>query len=104
VKSSTKKTKRKIPETLTDKEQQKLFGVFNERYLTGQRNKTFIKTVLDSGLRISEALNLKWKHCRPADRQNEGPAGKRKARTAFYGWAKDRWTCSGAGDTDKLPI
>lgn len=54
--------KRKIPETLTEKEQQRLLKTFNERYLSGQRNKTFIKTVLDSGLRLSEALNLKWKH------------------------------------------
>jgi site-specific recombinase XerD len=57
-----KKTNRKIPETLTEKEQQKLLDVFNERYLTSQRNKTFIKTVLNSGLRLSEALNLKWRH------------------------------------------
>lgn len=53
-------TKRKIPETLTEKEQQKLLETFNTRYLCGQRNKTLIKLILDSGLRLSEALNLKW--------------------------------------------
>ncbi|MGM0567990.1 MAG: hypothetical protein ACQESB_02095 [Elusimicrobiota bacterium] len=50
--------KRKIPETLSEKEQQQL-ETFNCRYLSPQRNKTLIKLILDSGIRLSDALNLK---------------------------------------------
>ncbi len=50
--------KRKIPYILTPREQQKLLETFNCRYLAPQRNKTLIKLILDSGLRLSEALNL----------------------------------------------
>ena len=54
--------KRKIPDILTEEEQQKLLDVFNTRYLSPHRNKTMIKLFLDSGLRLSEMINLKWKH------------------------------------------
>lgn len=53
--------KRKIPDILTEEEQQKLLDVFNMRYLSPHRNKTMIKLFLDSGLRLSEMINLKWK-------------------------------------------
>jgi len=54
--------KRKIPDILTEEEQQKLLDVFNTRYLSPHRNKTMIKLFLDSGLRLSEMINLKWKY------------------------------------------
>jgi len=54
--------KRKIPDILTEEEQKKLLDVFNIRYLSPHRNKTMIKLFLDSGLRLSEMINLKWKH------------------------------------------
>jgi len=53
---------RKIPDILTEEEQKKLLDVFNIRYLSPHRNKTMIKLFLDSGLRLSEMINLKWKH------------------------------------------
>ena len=53
-------TKRKIPETLTAAEQERILAAFNVRYLSPQRNKTLIKLTLDSGIRLSEALKLKW--------------------------------------------
>ncbi|MFW5686804.1 MAG: tyrosine-type recombinase/integrase [Halanaerobium sp.] len=31
------------------------------QYITGQRNYTLLKIMLDTGLRLSEAINLKWK-------------------------------------------
>ena len=52
--------KRKIPEVLTEEEQRKLLEVFNERYLSSQRNKTMIKLMLRTGLRLSEVINLRW--------------------------------------------
>lgn len=52
---------RKIPEILTEEEQQKLLEVFNTRYLASHRNKTMVKLFLDSGLRLSEMVNLQWK-------------------------------------------
>ncbi|WP_018250401.1 tyrosine-type recombinase/integrase [Orenia marismortui] len=53
--------KRKIPDILTLEEQNRLLSQFNCRYLCPQRNKVMIRLFLDSGLRLSEMLNLKWK-------------------------------------------
>lgn len=52
--------KRRIPQILTGEEVEKLLNVFNERYFTPQRNKTMIRLMLDTGLRLSEMINLKW--------------------------------------------
>ena len=54
--------KRKIPEVLSREEQKKLLNVFNTRYLSPHRNKTMISLMLNTGLRLSEIINLKWKH------------------------------------------
>ena len=54
--------RRKIPDILTAEEQKKLLNIFNQRYLSGQRNYLLVKTFLDTGLRLSEAINLKWSH------------------------------------------
>lgn len=51
---------RKIPETLTLEEQERLLNVFNTRYIAPQRNKTAVKLMLATGLRLSEIQNLKW--------------------------------------------
>ena len=53
--------KRKIPEILTEYEQEQLINIFNARYFNSFRNRTMIKIFLASGLRLSELINLKWK-------------------------------------------
>ena len=54
--------RRKLPEFLTQEEREALLGQPNSRYPTGQRNHLMMKLILDIGLRLSEATNLKWKH------------------------------------------
>ena len=53
--------RRKIPEILTEEEQDKLISIFNVRYFNSFRNRTMIKLFLASGLRLSEMINLRWK-------------------------------------------
>ena len=53
---------RRIPNILTKEEQKRLLNVFNTRYLCPHRNQTMIMLFLDSGLRLSEMVNLKWKN------------------------------------------
>ncbi|MBS3788502.1 site-specific integrase, partial [Candidatus Bipolaricaulota bacterium] len=53
--------KRQIPVVLTKEEQQKLLDQFNERYVTSQRNKVMFQLMLNTGLRVSEAVSLRWK-------------------------------------------
>ncbi|WP_455539510.1 tyrosine-type recombinase/integrase [Terrisporobacter sp.] len=53
---------RKIPEVLTIDEQELLLKVFNKRYFNSRRNHTMINMFLNTGLRLSEMLNLKWKN------------------------------------------
>ena len=52
---------RKIPDVLDYNEQQDLLNQFNLRYVTPHRNKTMIKLLLNTGLRLSEMTNLKWR-------------------------------------------
>ena len=52
---------RRIPEVLTEKEQEALLAQPNPRYLTGQRNRTMLRLMLDIGLRLSEVINLQWR-------------------------------------------
>ena len=52
--------RRKLPYVLNEREQKLLLEVFNTRYPTGYRNKTIIRFILDTGLRLSEMINLKW--------------------------------------------
>lgn len=59
--SVAKRKGRKIPEVLTEDEQALLLNQPNKRYPTGQRNYTMIKLMLDTGLRLSEAVSLRWK-------------------------------------------
>lgn len=52
---------KKISDILTTNEQEKLLDQFNLRYITPQRNKTMIQLLLNTGLRLSEMINLKWR-------------------------------------------
>ena len=52
---------RKIPEVLSQTEQEALLAQPNPRYLTGQRNRIMLRLMLDTGLRLSEAIHLRWK-------------------------------------------
>jgi len=53
---------RKIPEILTNEEQERLLGVYDTRYSTQLRNKCLVKLMLDSGLRLAETIHLRWVH------------------------------------------
>lgn len=52
---------RKIPEFLTLEEQKALIDVFNSRYFNSRKNKTLVILDLNSGLRLQELIDLKWK-------------------------------------------
>lgn len=52
---------KKLPEILTEEEQEQLLKQPNPRYFTGERNYIMLKLMLDNGLRLSEATNLKWR-------------------------------------------
>jgi integrase/recombinase XerD len=52
--------KRAIPVVLTESEQQDLLDQFNERYVTSQRNKVMFQLMLNTGLRVSEIVSLRW--------------------------------------------
>jgi len=51
---------RKIPEVLTATEQEAFLKQPNPRYLTGQRNRVMLRLMLDTGLRLSEMIHLRW--------------------------------------------
>jgi integrase/recombinase XerD len=53
--------RKKLPYVLTKDEQNKLLNIFNTRYPTAERNKAMIALMLDTGLRLAEAINLKWR-------------------------------------------
>ena len=52
---------RRIPEVLTEEEQRALLSQPNRRYPTGERNHLMLRLMLNVGLRLSEAINLKWR-------------------------------------------
>ena len=52
---------RKIPKVLTATEQEAIVAQPNPRYLTGHRNRVMLRLMLDTGLRLSEAIHLRWK-------------------------------------------
>jgi len=51
---------KKLPNVLSEDEQDKLLSQPNLRYVTGQRNHLLLKIFLDTGLRLSEATSLRW--------------------------------------------
>jgi integrase/recombinase XerD len=77
---------RRIPEVLSEEEQKKLLGVFNERYPTALRNKTMIRLMLKAGLRLAETLNLKWSDINfPAAKLSVVEGKGRKDRNLWLG-------------------
>jgi integrase/recombinase XerD len=52
---------RKIPDVLTPTEQEAIVAQPNPRYLTGERNRIMLRFMLDTGLRLSEAIHLQWR-------------------------------------------
>ncbi len=54
--------RKKKPTTLNEIERKKLLDQPNQRYPTGLRNYCMLRLMLDSGLRISEVLDLELKH------------------------------------------
>jgi len=52
--------KRAIPVVLTESEQEDLLNQFNVRYVTSQRNKVMFQLMLNTGLRVSEIVSLRW--------------------------------------------
>lgn len=69
-------SKRKIPEILTEEEQQQLINIFNTRYFNSYRNKVMIQLFLNTGLRVSEVIDLKWQHINLATGQLKVVQGK----------------------------
>jgi len=57
-----KRKGRKLPEVLTAGEQRTLLSQPNPRYPTGERNRLLMRLMLDAGLRVAEALALRWEH------------------------------------------
>lgn len=51
---------KKLPNVLSEDEQDRLLSQPNPRYVTGQRNHLLLKIFLDAGLRLSEATSLRW--------------------------------------------
>jgi integrase/recombinase XerD len=51
----------KIPKVLTAKEKEKLLGFFNLRYWTQKRAKFIVEFLLNTGLRLEELIELRWK-------------------------------------------
>ena len=52
---------RKIPEVLEADEQTALLRQPNRRYPTGERNRLILSLMLNTGIRLSEAIALRWK-------------------------------------------
>ena len=55
----------KLPEVLTQEEETKLLGQFNQRYPTSRRNQLMIRTALKTGMRISELIELRYEDMTP---------------------------------------
>jgi len=53
-------TPRKLPTVLTEDEQARLLEQPNPRYPTGERNRTLLNLMLNTGLRLAEVTALKW--------------------------------------------
>jgi integrase/recombinase XerD len=51
---------RKLPDILTEDEEQALLGVFNLRYLTAARNRLMILLALQTGMRVGDLINLRF--------------------------------------------
>ena len=79
--------KKKLPPILTQNEEDRLLKEFNSRYQTSYRNREMIRLSIQTGMRISEVLNLSWEHLEPEQgavklRVPDGKGGK--DRILFY--------------------
>lgn len=52
---------RKLPTVLTEDEQSRPLKQPNLRYPTGERNRTLLPLMLNTGLRLTEVMALKWR-------------------------------------------
>jgi len=52
---------KKLPTVLTEDEQARLLKQPNPRYPTGERNRTMLTLMLNTGLRLAEVTALKWR-------------------------------------------
>ena len=52
---------KEYPGSLDCNETRKLLAQPNSRYLSGYRNRVMLLFMLDTGLRLSEGINLQWK-------------------------------------------
>ena len=84
---------RKLPEVLTDEEQEKFLNQFNTRYPSPHRNKVMFQLMLNTGLRVSEVVNLRWKDINLT-------SGKLMVREGKG--AKDRTLWAGEDDLKRL--
>lgn len=77
---------RRIPQVLSISEQKKLLNSFNTKYLAPLRNKALVRLMLTAGLRLSEAINLKWQNISFQTGQLKVVEGKgRKDRNLWLG-------------------
>jgi len=51
---------KKLPVVLNQDEREALLDTPNKRYITGHRNRVMMQLMFNTGLRLSEAINLKW--------------------------------------------
>ncbi len=86
-------TPRKLPTVLTEDEQKRLLEQPNPRYPTGERNKTMLTLMLNTGLRLAEVTALKW-------RDVDLTTGKLSVREGKG--AKDRTLWIAEGDIERL--
>jgi len=54
-------TPKKLPTVLTEEEQAALLEQPNPRYPTGERNRTMLNLMLNTGLRLAEVTALRWR-------------------------------------------
>jgi len=57
--------KKKLPVVLTEEEETRLLKQFNSRYQTSHRNREMLRLALETGMRISEVLSLRWEEMEP---------------------------------------
>jgi len=87
------KRPKKLPTVLTEEEQAALLEQPNPRYPTGERNRTMLTLMLNTGLRLAEVTALKW-------RDLDLTTGKLMVRLGKG--AKDRTLWIAEADIDRL--
>ena len=76
--------KRELPDILTADEENVLLKQFNRRYPTSYRNRCMIELALNTGMRVSDLINLKWEDIEKDSGRTHIKQGKgRKDRVIF---------------------